>query len=49
MDEPAFDNVEMDGPESSEISGVWNLLTPEQKKYFKKITKKNKENLSYIG
>ena len=29
--------------------GIWSLLSDEQKKYFKKLTEKNKENLRYIG
>lgn len=43
---PEFDfSEEVD----SDDSGVWDLLTEEQKKYFKKITEKNEENLRYIG
>ncbi len=49
MDEPNFQDAESESPEPSDVSGIWNLLTPEQKKRFKKITEKNKENLSYIG
>ena len=30
-------------------SSVWGLLTDKQKKAFKKLTEKNKENLNYIG
>ncbi len=28
---------------------VWNLLTDKQKKAFKRLTEKSKENLNYIG
>ena len=34
---------------SSEVQQVWDLLTPEQKKYFKKLSQKSEENLRYIG
>lgn len=31
-----------------ECSG-WNILTNEQKEYFKKLTEKSEENMRYIG
>jgi len=38
-----------EGMEADEMSAVWEHLTPEQKKYFKKIAEKSKENMNYIG
>ena len=38
------DNVEVD-----EAEAVWEHLSPEQKKYFKKLAEKTKENMNYIG
>jgi hypothetical protein len=35
--------------ESDEVSAVWNILTPEQKKYFLKLSEKTEENMRYIG
>jgi Spy/CpxP family protein refolding chaperone len=35
--------------EAAAMDSVWELLTPEQKKYFKKLTEKNKQNMIYIG
>ena len=35
--------------EESEDNAVWNYLSDEQKKNFKKITEKNEENTKYIG
>ena len=35
--------------ESGEMNSVWDMLTPQQKKYFKKLSEKNPENLIYIG
>jgi len=35
--------------EGEEIDEVWESLTPEQKKFFKKIAEKSEENLRYIG
>jgi len=42
---PEGDAPDIEVPEEE----VWNLLTDKQKKYFKKITEKNEENLRYIG
>ena len=35
--------------ESDEMAAIWEHLTPEQKKYFKKLAEKSKENMNYIG
>jgi len=35
--------------ELDELSLIWESLTPEQKKIFKEIAKKSKEDLTYIG
>ena len=45
MDIEDFEGVE----DAEEQPSAWDMLTPEQKKYFKKLTEKNKENLIYIG
>jgi hypothetical protein len=35
--------------EADEASAIWEHLSPEQKKYFKKLVEKNEENMNYIG
>lgn len=35
--------------ESDEMAAVWEHLSPEQKKYFKKLAEKSAENMNYIG
>lgn len=35
--------------ESAESNAVWGTLTPEQKKYFKKLSEKTPDNMKYIG
>jgi hypothetical protein len=45
MDVGAEDSESEDG----EINAVWNILTPEQKKYFLKLSEKTEDNLRYIG
>lgn len=39
---------EMDA-EDEEDTAVWQVLTPEQKKQFKKLTEKTEKNMNYIG
>lgn len=46
--EPEFEDHE-DQMESGEANNVWSLLTPEQQKYFKKLSEKSEDNLRYIG
>ena len=38
-----------DNAESGEMQQIWANLSPDQKKYFKKIAEKSEENLKYIG
>lgn len=43
------EEIAMSGDEDDGDSAVWDVLTEEQKKKFKKITEKNEENMKYIG
>jgi len=38
------ENEEIEG-----ISSVWDLLTPQQKRYFKKLSEKTPDKMNYIG
>lgn len=38
-----------EGSEMGEDNSVWETLTPEQKKYFKKLNEKSPDNMKYIG
>jgi len=43
-------DVMEDGDEESvESNSVWGVLTPEQKKYFKKLNEKTPDKMKYIG
>jgi hypothetical protein len=46
--ESDFDYGE-DSSDSVEAQSVWDFLTPEQKKQFKKLTEKSIEKMNYIG
>ncbi len=43
------ENIHFEDCEDDTGVEAWDFLTDEQKENFKKITEKNKENLSYIG
>lgn len=50
MTEEEFDfDLDDETADHHEVQSVWDLLTPKQKRYFKKLNEKNEENLRYIG
>ena len=48
-DEQSAMGGDEDSMESDEMTAVWEHLTPEQKKYFRKLAEKSAENMNYIG
>lgn len=48
-EEKELDIFGEEGGEMDGDSAVWDMLTPQQKKYFKKLSEKSPENMSYIG
>ena len=48
MVELDFEDIGEEGLEMDESSAVWGALTPEQKKYFKKIAEKSEADMSHI-
>jgi len=48
-EENKFCGEEDDCPEEEETSKVWETLSPDQKKYFKKLAEKSSDNMRYIG
>jgi len=47
-----YEDSEIMGEEDAEDqadNSIWATLTPEQKKYFKKLSEKNPDNMKYIG
>ena len=45
------EDMTYEGPEEHNELGsdIWDVLTDEQKKNFKKLTEKNEDNMNYIG
>ncbi|MDD5182011.1 MAG: hypothetical protein PHC66_02455 [Candidatus Nanoarchaeia archaeon] len=41
--------MDEDDAEMQADNSVWETLTPEQKKYFKKLSEKSPDNMKYIG
>jgi len=48
-EENNFGGEEEDGLEAEETVKIWETLSPDQKKYFKKLAEKSSDNMRYIG